>query len=317
MNGGGFSLFPPAASTQAVATDRIFDLLLVIGIAIALLVVVLVTLFAVRFRRGSSAPRGELPALISREVELGWTAATFFLALFLFWWAASARLSALAPPEGALEVHVVAKQWMWKAQHPNGAREIDELHVPLGEPVRLVMTAQDVIHSFYVPAFRIKQDVLPGRATETWFEPTEAGEFHLLCAEFCGTDHARMIGRIVVMQPEDYARWAAAQPQADDLAKEGEALFRSLGCSGCHAPASAVHAPDLHGVYGAPVPLADGRVALADEAYLRDSILMPKRDVAAGYQPIMPSFEGVIGEDELVRLVAYVKSLATDREGRR
>lgn len=314
-----FALFPESASTLAVGTDRIFYGLVAVSALIIILVLALIVVFSVRYRRGTGADRGELPEVVSREFEIGWTAATLFGFLFLFWWAAASTVSALVPPRDALEVHVVAKQWMWKTQHPGGAREIDELHVPVGEPVRLVMTSQDVIHSFYVPAFRMKNDVLPGRYSTTWFQATRTGEFHLFCAEFCGTDHSRMIGRVVVMEPGDYARWAAAQPQGDDLAREGKALFASLGCAGCHAAGSTVRAPRLEGVYGSAVPLADGRVVAADDAYVRDSILQPRRDVAAGYEPIMPSFQGMIAEDDLVRLVAYVRSLAHDaapKEGR-
>src|SRR4051812_41747412 len=200
---------------------------------------------------------------------------------------------------------------MWKTRHPSGAREINELHVPIGEPVRLLMTSQDVIHSFFVPAFRIKQDVVPGRLTETWFQATKPGEYHLFCAEFCGTEHAVMGGRIVVMKPDDYARWARAQPESDDLGREGGRLFISLGCSGCHAASSRVHAPSLVGLYGRLVHLSDGRTATADEAYLRDSILQPKKDIVAGFEPIMPSFAGVVDEDDMQRLVAYLMSLRT------
>jgi cytochrome c oxidase subunit 2 len=303
------SLWPQAASEQAVRVDLLFIGLLVISGAILLFVAGLLLVFCLRYRRGSSAPRGPLPKFLRRDVEIGWTAGTLFLALFLFWWAGATQLRAKDPPAGALEIHVAAKQWMWKARHPNGAREINALHVPRGEAVRLVMTSQDVIHSFFVPAFRLKQDVLPGRFTEMWFRATEPGEYRLFCAEFCGTDHARMGGTVTVMQPEDYARWVAAQPQEENLAEEGARLFTALGCSGCHASASAVHAPLLAGVYGRMVHLADGRTIRADEAYIRDSILQPKRDVVAGFEPIMPSFEGLVDQGDLQRLVAYVQSL--------
>jgi cytochrome c oxidase subunit 2 len=303
-------LMPETASFQAARTDLIYFALLGLGGAVLLLVLGLVITFAIRFRRGSKADRRELGAVVSREFEIGWTATTLFIFLFLFWWAGSAQLSALVAPQNAIEVHVVAKQWMWKTQHANGAREINELHAPLGVPVRLVMTSQDVIHSFFVPAFRMKEDVVPGRYTETWFQATKLGVFRLLCAEYCGTDHSRMIGRIVIMTPEDYARWLGAQPQGDDLAHEGEALFVSHGCTGCHAPSSAVHAPNLAGLYGRTVPLADGRTVVADEAYLRDSILQPRRDIAAGYEPIMPSFSGILSDDEIQSLVAYIRSLS-------
>ncbi len=304
------ALMPSAASTQATETDTIFFVLLGLATAIILLVLALVITFAIRYRRGSSANRGALPSIISREFEVGWTATTLFVFLFLFWWAGSSQLSALVPPKDALEIHVVAKQWMWKTQHANGAREINELHAPVGVPVRLIMTSQDVIHSFFMPAFRIKKDVLPGRYTETWFEADKTGVYHLFCAEFCGTDHARMLGRIVIMTPEDYARWLTAQPEGDDLAHEGAALFVSRGCSGCHAPSSQVHAPDLTGIYGRSVQLADGRTVTADEAYVRDSILQPRRDIVVGYDPIMPSFAGLLSDGEIQSLVAYIRSLA-------
>jgi cytochrome c oxidase subunit 2 len=202
---------------------------------------------------------------------------------------------------------VVGKQWMWKAEHANGRREIDELHLPLGQPVRLVLSTEDVIHSFFVPAFRIKQDAVPGRYTSIRFTPTRAGEYRLHCAEYCGTDHARMGGRVVVMPPAQFARWLERGGQGRSLAARGFELFRRKGCSGCHAAASTVHAPDLAGIFGRAVHLQDGRTRIADEAYLRDSILLPKRDVVAGYEPIMPSFQGQLDEDELAALVAFLK----------
>jgi cytochrome c oxidase subunit 2 len=223
-------------------------------------------------------------------------------------------LSARTAPKNALEIHVVAKQWMWKTQHSNGAREINELHVPLDTPVRLVMTSEDVIHSFFVPAFRMKKDVLPGRYTETWFRATKPGVFHLFCAEYCGSEHSRMTGRIVVVQKDTYARWLAAQPEGDGLAKTGATVFRARGCSGCHSEASKVHAPNLNGLYGRKVQLADGRSVTADEAYLRDSMLMPRRDVVAGFEPIMPSYAGILSDAEIISLTAYIRSLS-GREG--
>jgi cytochrome c oxidase subunit 2 len=253
---------------------------------------------------------------MSKEFEIGWASATLFLALFIFWWVSSSQLSALVAPKNALEIHVVAKQWMWKTQHSNGAREINELHVPLDTPVRLVMTSEDVIHSFFVPAFRMKKDVLPGRYTETWFRATKLGVFHLFCAEYCGSEHSRMTGRIVVMQADGYARWLAAQPEGDGLAKAGEAVFRARGCSGCHSETSKVHAPNLNGLYGRKVQLADGRTVTADEAYLRDSMLLPRRDVAAGFEPIMPSYAGILTDGEIISLTAYIRSLSGKEEDR-
>lgn len=304
------SAFISEASRYAAAVDGIFALLLAVSGVIVILVVTLVFVFSLRYRRGSDARRGPLPTWVHSELEIGWTTATLFTFLFLFWWAASTQLSALAPPSSALEIHVVAKQWMWRVQQPNGVREINEMHVPVGKPVRLVMTSQDVIHSMFLPALRIKKDVLPDRYTYLWFTATKAGTFELLCAEFCGSEHSRMSGRIVVMPEADYSRWSEAPPQGDDIARRGAALFQSLGCSGCHAPNSTVHAPDLNGLYGRTVHLQDGRSVRADEAYIRDSILLPERDVVAGYAPIMPSFRNLVGEDQVTDLVAYIKSLS-------
>jgi cytochrome c oxidase subunit 2 len=303
-------LMPVAASTNAATTDQIFIILVAIALFIILLVLALVLTFAIRFRRGSRAPRGELPSIMSRELELGWTAATLFVFVFLFWWAASAQFTALAVGKNVLEIHVVAKQWMWKTQHSNGAREINQLHVPLGVPVRLAMSSEDVIHSFFVPAFRLKKDVLPGRVTQASFQASKTGVFHLFCAELCGTDHARMIGRIVVMERLDYANWLSAQPEGDDLGHQGKVLFVSRGCAGCHADSSRVHAPRLAGLFGREVQLEGGRRVLADEAYIRDSILQSKRDIATGYEPIMPSYAGMLSEGELQALVAYIRSLS-------
>jgi len=302
-------LMPDVASSQAADTDKIYYLLLGLSAVIILIVLALVIGFSIRFRRGSSAGRGELPAFFSREFEVGWTSATLILALFLFWWAASSQLSIIIAPRDALEIHIVAKQWMWKTQHGNGVGEINELHVPIDTPVRLIMASQDVIHSFFVPAFRMKQDVVPGRFNETWFNATKLGVYHLFCAEYCGTDHSRMLGRIVVLSKEDFGRWLSAQPRGDALALQGAKIFQAQGCSGCHVNSTKVHAPDLKGIYGQPVQLAGGKTALADEAYLRDSILLPKRDLVAGYDPIMPSYQGILSDSDLDSLVAYIRSL--------
>ncbi len=303
--------FTTAASDYASRVDALFALLSVISGAVVLLVAGLIGGFLIRYHKGSRAPRGETPERRNREIEIGWTVATLFTFLFLFWWAASDQLSALVTPRNTLEIHVVAKQWMWRIQHPSGAREIDELHVPANTNVRLVMTSQDVIHDLYLPALRIKQDILPDRFTYLSFNANRTGIFHLTCAEFCGTDHSVMAGRLVVVTPEDYARWNARQPEGDDLAHQGKALFQSLGCSGCHAPGSTVHAPDLHGIYGSAVQLTDGRTVTADEAYLRDCILLPDKNRVAGFPPLMPNFSNSVSPGEVMSLVAYIKSLAT------
>ena len=211
-------------------------------------------------------------------------------------------------------MHVVAKQWMWKTQHPNGAREINALHVPVDQPVRLVMTSQDVIHSFFVPAFRVKQDVLPGRDTEIWFQPPKPGAFPLLCAEYCGTDHSTMRGRIVVMRQEDYAGWLASSRKATtSLMKAQSSSWRKV-VRAVTPDSSSVHAPKLAGLYGRTVSLSDGRQIKADDAYIRISILQPKRDIVAGYEPIMPSYAGLLDDGEIQSLTAYIRSLASQPE---
>ncbi len=299
---------PVQASTLAPRVDGIFWLLTGLSLAVMAVVGLAVLVFSFRYRRGTAAPRGPVAQAVDREVEIGWTAATFFAFLFVFWFAAAAQTSQFAVPAQAMEVHVVAKQWMWKIEHPNGAREINALHVPVGVPVRLVMTSQDVIHSFFVPAFRIKQDVLPGRYTQTWFQATRPGTYHLFCTEYCGTDHAVMGGGVTVLSQPDYARWTAAQPQGDSLADQGARLFRQAGCSGCHGGSDRIRAPSLAGLYGRPVPVEGGGFVTADEGYLRDSILLPQKQIVAGYAPIMPSYQGVLSEDDVIRLVAYLKS---------
>jgi cytochrome c oxidase subunit 2 len=302
-------LLPEQASTQAPIIDGVYLLLTGVSAAIVALVVGLILTLSLRYRRGTSAARGPLRELVAREFEITWTAATFFLFFFLFWFTASAQFTTLVPPRDAMEVHVTGKQWMWKTQHGNGAREINTLHVPVNVPVRVVLTSEDVIHSFFVPAFRVKRDVLPGRYLETWFKATKTGTFHLFCTQFCGTQHSRMVGSVVVMPQDEFAKWLRAQPQADDIAKEGAALFVSLGCAGCHEGNSTVRAPGLAGVYGGPVQLSDGRSVVADDAYIRDSILQPGKEIVAGFQNQMPSFNGLVDDSEILRLTAYIRSL--------
>jgi cytochrome c oxidase subunit 2 len=233
----------------------------------------------------------------------------------MFAWGTEVFFHMVQPPGNAYTVYVVGKQWMWHLQHPQGRREINELHVPVGRPVKLRMTSQDVIHSFYIPAFRMKQDVLPGRYTEAWFEATKPGRYHLLCAEYCGTNHSTMGGWIEVLEPADYERWLSAGAGGPSLAEQGKELFVRNHCAGCHGPNQAVQAPRLEGIYGKPVPILDGesvRFVIADDRYIRDSILLPKSQVVAGYQPLMPSFQGQISEADLNKIIAYIKSLADE-----
>ncbi len=297
---------PVAASDTAARVDLLFYCVLALTGAVALGVTVVALVFAVRYRAGSSAPR-ENPPVKRLGLELAWTFIPLGIFLVLYAWGAYVYAGFYTRGADAMTIFVVGKQWMWKIEHGNGRREIDELHLPLGQPVRLILSTEDVIHSFFVPAFRIKQDAVPGRYTSIRFTPTRAGRYGLHCAEYCGTDHARMGGAVIVMAPEDFSRWLQEGNENQSLAARGFDLFRRKGCSGCHGANSSVHAPDLDGIYGRVVHLEDGRSVVADEAYLRDSILLPAKDVVAGYKPIMPSFQGQLDEGELASLVAFLK----------
>ena len=312
----GFPWWPPTASAYASKIDFLFVSLLVIGGLTVGLVFYLLLFFANKYRHGSNADRSGTTRKTWR-FEVSWTVATLLIFVGLAGWGADIYLKLYNPPADALQIFIVGKQWMWKAQHPGGQREINALHVPAGQDVRLVMASQDVIHSFFIPALRIKQDVVPGRYETMWFRADKVGRYHLFCAEYCGTDHAHMGGWITVMNPREYADWLQAQGGQQTLAAQGEQLFRRYGCSGCHEPGGTVRAPNLHGVFGGPVPLSDGSVVIADEAYVRDSILDPKGQVAAGYAPVMPTFAGQIGEDDLAKLVAYIESIGPSTSGGR
>lgn len=302
------SIFPDSASNLAPSVDAIYFALLALCTFITLLVFVVALFFCVRFRRGSKADRTPRKAGPLR-FEITWTAIPFLIFLGLFFWAADVFFGMSRPPADATEIHIVGKQWMWKIQHPDGRREINELHLPVGRPVKLVMTSEDVIHDFFVPAFRAKQDVVPGRYTTEWFTPTKPGKYHLFCSQYCGTNHSTMVGWIYVMEPAEHARWLNKGAVSESLVAEGERVFHTRGCSGCHAPNSQIRAPLLDGIFGKPAPLSDGTLVIADEQYLRDSILLPNKQISAGYEPVMPTFQGQISEEEINAIVAYLKSL--------
>jgi cytochrome c oxidase subunit 2 len=302
------SFFLPEASNLAPEVDRIFFALVALCGAVTFLVMALIIFFGIRYRRGSKASRAG-KKLSSLRWETTWTLIPLFIFIGIFIWAAKAYYHMLTPPEDTADVYVVAKQWMWKIQHRDGRREINELHIPLGQAVKLVMTSEDVIHDFFVPAFRTKQDVVPGRYTTLWFTPTKPGKFHLFCSQYCGTGHATMDGWIYVLEPQDYARWLGRGDVPMSLAAQGERVFHTFGCSGCHSENSQIHAPLLDGIYGKPVPLADGTVVIADDQYLRDKILLPNKQIPAGYEPVMPTFQNRISEEELTAVIAYLKSL--------
>ncbi|HET9470311.1 MAG TPA: cytochrome c oxidase subunit II [Usitatibacter sp.] len=302
----------PAASDAAQRVDRIFFVLLAVTSAVAIAIAIVVVVFCIRYRRSAVVDRSNAP-VGKRWLEYAWTATPMAIFLGFFAWGAVVYAGFYGHADGAMPIFVVGKQWMWRVEHPGGRREIDELHVPLGQKVRLVFATEDVIHSFYVPAFRMKQDAVPGRYTEVTLTPTRLGTYEMHCTEYCGTDHARMGGRVIVMRPEDFARWLAEGGGGATMAARGFEAFRRLGCSGCHDPRSTVHAPDLAGLYGRTVHLQDGRTVLADEAYIRDSILLPKRDVVAGFDPVMPSFQGQASEEDILDLIAYLKSTGGER----
>ena len=305
---------PPAASNYAARVDALLWSMTAVTGVVAAAVIVLLVLFCIRYRRAAHVNRAMRDAAGERRhgLEITWITVPLLIFLVFFFWGAWLYFDYESPPARPLEIYVVARQWMWKLEHANGRREINELHVPRGRPVKLVMTSQDVIHSFYVPALRVKRDVVPGRYAVLWFTATRAGEYHLLCAEYCGTDHSRMGGRIVVLEPDAYAHWLETGSHEASLANRGAAKFESFGCSGCHVGSAIVHAPSLSHLYGRIIPLADGSFVRVDERYLRDSILLPGKEIAAGYADDMPSFAGRVSDEDLLELIEYIKSLAPE-----
>jgi cytochrome c oxidase subunit 2 len=303
----GFHLLDRGASSIADGSDALFVAMLALCGTVAIAIGLAIVWFCIRYRAGSAADRSAPPSG-ARALELAWTITPLLIFIVVFLVAAKVFVEMHRTVRDALPIYVVGKQWMWTLQHRNGRREINELHVPLDRPVRLVMTSQDVIHSFFVPAFRLKQDVVPGRYTSLDFTATRLGDFHLFCSEYCGTEHPAMLGRVVVMEPAAYARWLASGSSVPGLAQQGFALFREHGCSGCHAAGSTVHAPQLDGLLGSTVHLQDGRTIVADENYVRDSILAPGKDIVAGFAPIMPSFAGQLSEEQIEALIAYLQS---------
>lgn len=302
-------LFPPQASTMAARVDALYFVLVAITLFFALLIATLIVSFAIRYRR--RAPEETGARIVGSLVLEGlWIGVPLVLVLVIFAWGASLYFALWRPPRGALEIYVVGKQWMWKVQHPDGRREINELHVPAGRTVKLILGSEDVIHSFYVPAFRVKADAVPGRWTTLWFQATRTGRFHLFCAEYCGTKHSRMIGTVVVMEPAAFQEWLAGGVAAGSMAAAGQKLFTDLGCHTCHLPDGTGRGPALAGLLGATVTLADGRQVQVDEAYLREAIVNPGAKLLKGYPPIMPAYQGLISEEGLQQLLAYITSLS-------
>jgi cytochrome c oxidase subunit II len=241
-------------------------------------------------------------------LEIAWIVIPLALTMVMFIWGAVLYFEIRTMPEDAIELQVVGKQWMWKIYHPQGRSEINELHIPVGRPVRLKMISEDVIHSFYVPAFRVKMDVLPGRYTAMWFEATKPGEYDLFCAEYCGTEHADMSGHVYAMAPADYAEWLQGAPSEAPQTAGGK-LFAQFRCQTCHHDESELRSPRLHGIFNTAVALADGRTVQADDSYLRESIVNPMAKVTAGFQPLMPAYQGQLSEEQLLLIIEYIKSL--------
>ncbi len=302
--------FPVEASNFAGNVDSLFSFILLTCLFFAVIVTLLIIFAAIKFRRRSE---GEVGNTVegNTALEIGWTLIPLVLAIAMFAWGAVIYVHFRTAPQNTLDIYVVGKQWMWKLQQPNGRKEINELHVPVNRDIKLIMGSEDVIHNFYVPAFRVKMDVVPGRYNTLWFRPTKVGKYHFFCSQYCGTNHAIMGGWVTVQDPADYAAWLSDEGGDLNPASAGEKLFTQLACATCHIANGTGRAPSLNGLYGAKVLLADGSTVTADEAYIRESIVQPKAKIVAGYQPVMPTFQGLVTEEQILNLTAYIKSLQT------
>jgi len=307
-------LFPEAASTAAWHVDLLYFFLLAVAGFFSTLIAVLIIYFAIKYRRRSAHEIGEKPKT-NLLLEATWTAIPLVITLIVFVWGAAIFFANTHPPDGTLDIYVVGKQWMWKFQHLDGQREIDELHIPVDRDIRIIATSEDVIHDFFVPAFRVKTDVVPGRYVTLWFHPTRTGRYRLFCAEYCGTKHSGMTGEVIVMSPPDYQAWLSGGQAQESLTDTGSRLFGALACNTCHRADTQGRGPALEGVFGSEVKLQSGETVIADEGYVRESILNPRAKVVGGYQPIMPTFQGQVSEEQLLALVEYVKSLHAGKAG--
>jgi cytochrome c oxidase subunit 2 len=307
-----FPLWPVQASSAAAGVDALYIFFLLVSGGMTALLYTILVVFAARYRQRPGVKA--VPNHGSLVLELAWSIAPMFVFVAMFLFGAIVFFQERTPPRDATEVYVVAKQWMWKLEHMEGQREINELHVPVGQNVKLIMTSQDVIHSFFIPAFRLKQDVLPGRYTTMWFRATKPGTYHLFCAEYCGTQHSGMGGSIIVMEPAQYQAWTNGG-STGPLSATGEKIFSELGCVTCHHSDGQGRGPSLQGVFGSRVTLEDGRTLVADENYLRESILEPGAKIVRGYKPVMPTFQGLVGDEQINALVAYIKSLTPAKPG--
>ncbi len=306
---------PESASTESAKVDALYFYLSGVTVFFTLLISVVIIFFAVRYRRRSpfEIPR---PIAGSHALETLWSVIPFVISMSFFVWGATLYFRNSKPPQNAIEVYVVGKQWMWKFQHSTGQREINELHVPVGRKIKLIMTTEDVIHDVFVPAFRIKADVVPGRYTTEWFEATKPGRYHLFCAEYCGMNHSVMGGWIVVMDPTEFNNWLSGNVNQQSASTSGQQLFQTLGCASCHGNnGEGGRGPALLGVFNSNVQLSTGQTVRGDESYIRESILNPQARLVNGYGPIMPTFQGVVTEEQIVQLLAYIKSLSSQPAG--
>jgi cytochrome c oxidase subunit 2 len=302
-------LFPQQASVQAGQVDAVYFFLVAVTAFFSLLIAGAIALFAAKYRRRHDAEVG-VAIHGSLILEILWSVIPFFITMGMFAWGAKVFFDLYRPPAGAMEIFVVGKQWMWKIQHMDGQREINQLHVPVGRPVKLIMGSEDVIHSFYIPAFRVKADVIPGRYNVLWFEATKPGTYHLFCAEYCGTKHSGMVGSVIAMEPADFQAWLGGGAASDSPVAAGEKLFSSLVCNNCHMQNQQGRGPVLTNLFGTKVELQSGATVVADESYIRESIVNPQAKVVAGFQPLMPTFQGLVTEEQLLQLIAYVRSLS-------
>jgi cytochrome c oxidase subunit II len=304
------ALFPREASTIAPYMDELYFFLLAMTVVGIILVGAIVFTFSIRYRRSVHPVATQIEG--STLLEATWTIIPLAIFLVTFVWGALLYFRIYNPPVNSMNIYIVGKQWMWKAEHPGGQHEINALHVPTGQPIQLTMISQDVFHSFSIPDFRIKREVIPGRYSTVWFEATTPGTYHLFCTQYCGTNHSVMIGEITVLSLDDYKKWTEESTSGMSLAQNGERLFASMGCNACHSGSAAARGPNLAGVFGSKLALTNGSEVLVNEAYLRDAILNPSQHITAGYAPIMPTYQGQLSEDGLIDLVEYLKTLNTN-----
>jgi cytochrome c oxidase subunit 2 len=304
------ALFPAEASTIAPYTDALYFFLVAISLVGLIFVTFLILYFSLRYRRDKNPVATQVEG--STILEATWTIIPLALFLVVFVWGGLLYFRIYDPPPNAMNIYVVGKQWMWKIEHPGGQHEINALHIPIGQPIQLTMISQDVFHSFSIPDFRVKREVIPGRYSTVWFQATDPGTYHIFCTQYCGTLHSGMIGEVTAMTPDDYKKWLDQSNSGMSLAQNGERLFASMGCNACHSGNAAARGPNLAGVYGSKLTLTDGSQVLVNDAYLRDAILNPSQHVTAGFAPIMPTYQGQISEDGLIDLVEYIKQLQSN-----